>query len=52
MKALSPAHIAANEIWARRSVPLCATWPSAPAQSRNLGETRATTRDYLKARPA
>jgi hypothetical protein len=33
MNALSPAHIAANEVWARRSGPLCATWPSAPAQS-------------------
>jgi hypothetical protein len=52
MNALSPAHIAANEIWARLSGPLCATWPSAPAQSRNLGDTRATTTDYLKGRPA
>ena len=43
MNALSPAHIAANEICARRSGPLCATWPSAPAQSRNLGATRAPT---------
>jgi hypothetical protein len=43
MNALSPAHIAANEVWARRSGPLCATWPSAPAQARSLGETRTTT---------
>jgi hypothetical protein len=43
MNALSPAHIEANEIWARRSGPLWATWPSAPAQSRSLGEIRTTT---------
>ena len=43
MNALSPAHIAPNEIWARRSGALCATCPSAPAQARNLGESRATT---------
>jgi len=43
MNAHSPAHIAPNEIWARRSGPLCATSPSAPALSRILGEKRPVT---------
>src|SRR5918994_7457085 len=51
MNALSLAHIAANEIWARRSGPLCATWPSAAAQSRNLGEKRAITTRLSQSAP-
>jgi hypothetical protein len=42
MNALSPAHIAANEICARRSGPLYTT-PSAPANERCLDEKRGNT---------
>ena len=52
MNALSPAHIAANEIWARRSGPLCATWPSAPAQPRSRARERALTDATIAGCPA
>src|SRR3954452_13096419 len=51
MSALSPARIEANEIWARRGGPPCAPWPSAAAQSRNLGEKRATTTRLSQSAP-